>query len=197
MKHPLDEKLQATLPVVAAPIYGTFETLDAAGQRLVLTKEGPFLEVRRAWLYARVPCGAINPALAMPYGKLDEMIDLPVLEAGALVGDFIANARAVLPNEVGGVVLWNEATRTARLAMCETLSASAGHLEYRRPVPLDGEHVVIDIHSHGHFKAGFSTTDDEDDRGATKWAMVVGNLDSRFPTLAQRLCLHGLLVDLT
>jgi PRTRC genetic system protein A len=56
----------------------------------------------------------------------------------------------------------------------------------------DGEHIVVDVHSHGLHTAFFSAEDDADDAGAMKVSLVLGNLDQERPTSKMRLCMAGL-----
>jgi PRTRC genetic system protein A len=70
------------------------------------------------------------------------------------------------------------------------------HVKTILPILAEGEHMVLDIHSHGRFPAGFSPVDDKDDRGENKVAFVVGNLDKETVTMDSRLCLEGLFLSL-
>jgi len=49
---------------------------------------------------------------------------------------------------------------------------------------------VMDIHSHGHMKAFFSSTDDNDEQGLRLY-MVVGRLDTLLPEVEIRLGVYG------
>jgi PRTRC genetic system protein A len=47
--------------------------------------------------------------------------------------------------------------------------------------------MVIDVHSHAAFPAGFSRRDDADDRGGIKIAAVFGKVNTAQPDIALRL----------
>ena len=55
---------------------------------------------------------------------------------------------------------------------------------------------VMDIHSHGHMDAFFSSTDDSDEKGLRLY-MVVGRLDTLLPEVELRLGVYGYLVPLS
>lgn len=76
------------------------------------------------------------------------------------------------------------------------VSSGCSHVRYTRPVLGDDEHLVVDLHSHGHLSAFFSTEDDRDDRGEFKIAGVLGNCDRGQCSTAFRLCANGLFLPL-
>lgn len=54
----------------------------------------------------------------------------------------------------------------------------------------DGLIHVMDIHSHNHMKAYFSSTDDEDEK-ATRLYTVIGRLDKMLPDISTRISVGG------
>ncbi len=55
---------------------------------------------------------------------------------------------------------------------------------------------IMDIHSHGHMKAWFSCTDNEDEQGL-KFYMVVGKLNTLLPDVELRLGVYGYFAPLS
>jgi PRTRC genetic system protein A len=195
---PRDMALARSFPIYAVPKYSPFEPLESHGQRLLIAGNGFFLEVRREWLYAIEECAYSDGAIRYPFGDVASVIVLPIIhEIGHMVKDFITQARAHLPNEVGAVGVYDRQLRRCLLKPCDTLSASTSRLTYAPPKLAPSETIAVDIHSHGGASACFSDTDDADDMAAVKLAMVVGRVDTDRPEVCARLCLNGLFVSLT
>lgn len=188
-----DIALQATLPTIMVPAFSDFKKLDEPGSRLLMARNGVWLEVCRAWLYMRtqitnlpitVPYGTISPALHFPFMKIPR----------ALISQFIEEARARLPNECAAWVIWDATLDIWRLHMLAEISADIDHVNTILPVLGNSEHLVLDIHSHGSSPAFFSSTDDHDDRCECKISGVVGNIDTNAPTAKFRICTNGFFV---
>lgn len=191
-----DQALQTLTPTVMVPKFEPFEPLETIGHRFLVAADGLWLEIRRAWLYARLPV-AQQGMVAMPYGTVTPCLELVFRKVPqALLTEFTELAKAGLPNEVAAAVIWHEGTGYMRLQQLHAVSASPGHITYQTAVLGDGEHAIVDLHSHGHSPAYFSATDNVDDYGTTKVSGVVGNLDKPEQTYAFRLCAQGLFVPL-
>ncbi len=191
-----DVALQSVLPTVMVPRYSELEELATPGNRLLMAANGVWLEVCRAWLYVRLPV-AKPASIPVPYGDVSEEMrfgfgKLPK----AMVAQFIELARARCPNECAAWVVWNSRTNEWRLTMLEETSVGPGHVNVNLPALGEDEHMVMDLHSHGLTEAFFSRTDNKDDRGATKIAGVIGNLDKPEATASFRLCANGVFVPL-
>lgn len=197
MSDPRDVALAKSFPILGVPRFGTFEPLTTNGQRLLVTASGFFLEVRRDWLYAVQPCGIPLGMVKYPFGEI-----LPVTQLSfgkiprALVEQFIAIARNALPNEVAGAIVFHANTGKLELRIFESLQASKAHVRYAMPSLAPGEHIAVDIHSHGDMPAFFSAVDDKDDSSATKLAAVVGCVGKDQPDVEVRLCLSGLFIPI-
>ncbi|WP_341744782.1 PRTRC system protein A [Azonexus hydrophilus] len=190
MTDPRDLALQAAVPTVMVPKFGSLELLARPGQRYLVAADGLWLEARRPGVYARMRLAAQN-AVAIPYGEVTEAFELA---CGAIpdefVADFVEHARKHLPNEVARALVWNEHEETLRSVDLVAYSQSTAHIHYQYPSLNAGEHVVADIHSHGHFDAFFSATDDADDKGV-QISIVVGNLGRRVPSICARAVACG------
>lgn len=192
-----DLALARSFPVLSVPKFGKFDPLETNGQRLLVTGNGFFLEVRRDWLYAVQPCGIPLGMVRYPFGELVPTIRLAFGKVPrALVNEFIAIARKALPHEIAGAIVFNATTGKLDLRICDSLHASVAHVQYAMPKLIPGESIAVDIHSHGLLPTRFSITDDKDDASATKLAVVVGRVDTEQPEVDARLCLSGLFVPL-
>ena len=193
MLNNLDLTIQNQCPTVVAPKYQEFAPLETIGHRFITASDGLWVEIHRPWVHIVWPV-ALSNGIAMPYGKLQRCIRL---ECGRLPADIIAkfeeDAKAASPNEIAAWVAWNEKTRLFAYLPLQAISAGTGHIHYTRPQLPEGEHLVIDLHSHGNHPAFFSQTDDKDDAGEVKFSIVVGSPSGSFGTVKKiRLCALGL-----
>lgn len=194
----LDALLLQAAPVVAAPAYVAFHPLQENGHRFVLGAGGLYLEVRRPWLHF-VHCIGPIADVAIPYGVVEPKCEMAFGRVGSALPqlrDFAVHAVAEAPNEAGGFVLWNTATNTWRIEY-PAASATTSSFTYETVVPGEDEHIVLDLHSHGHLSAFFSETDDRDDAGSVKISGVYGNVDTDAPTVCFRICVLGVTIPLT
>lgn len=187
-----DLALQASCPVIAAPRFGEFPRMEQNGQRIVVAANGIFVQVRLDWLDAIQRITPDTPAMPLPYGIVHEKLNfafgvLPI----SLFEKFIEAGRRHLPNEVAGALVYSRHTGTLRFALCESLNASPGSVDYRLP-PMDAdETVAVDLHTHGCFAPSWSMTDNRDDMGI-KIAGVFGRLHQPRPQAAFRLVINGM-----
>jgi len=187
-----DIALQATLPLLTTPLYGQLERLEGVGDRLVLAKNGLFVEVARKWGYF-VRRVAPPACIAVPYGDMKEtsQLDLPNLP-NALLLQFNQHAAENCDVEVGASIVWNDRSGQFRLAYSKAIESTGSFLK-QQLAPLDeGDHLIVDCHSHALHPAFFSSTDDHDDRHCTKFSYVVGNCDRPQQSTALRLCVRGI-----
>lgn len=186
-----DIALQQSCPVVCMPLYSPLVPLMQNGERIIVGKNGTFLEVRRPWVHTIVTVG---PQLltTVPFGVVDEKFELTAPQIPReLLTRFIDWSQQQSNVEIGAVITWNERTGQYLLRRSKSNHATAGSLDYELPTLTEGEHIVVDCHSHSHHNAYFSSVDDEDDRHQVKFAFVVGNCNTANPTTATRLCVRG------
>lgn len=190
-----DQALQATCPVIAAPRFGDLPTMGN-GQRIVVARNGVFVQVKLDWLDCMQRLVHQAPAMPLPYGEVQEhlrfsfgVLPLQLLEA------FIAQARLALPNETAGALVYSRERQSLRLAMCEADSSSPAHVAYRVPAMQADETLAVDLHTHGTLPPFWSATDDRDDK-SIKVAGVFGHLDRDKPLAKFRLVLNGMFVPL-
>lgn len=186
-----DAALQQGCPVAAAPRFGPLTPMEN-GQRIVVARNGIFVQVKRDWLECVERIGNIDPRLPLPYGEITPSLEFTFgVIPMALLHDFIAAGRAALPNEIAGGLIYAARSATLRLELYETISSSADKIDYRMPSVAHDEIACVDLHTHGTGRACFSDTDNADDR-SVKVAGVFGNLDREQPSAAFRLVINGL-----
>ncbi|HVR51324.1 MAG: PRTRC system protein A [Variovorax paradoxus] len=187
---PRDQALLATCPVVAVPRFSPLPAM-ANGQRVLVARNGWFLQTRLDWLDHIVALGSAVPAACLPYGEVVEHLrlafgTLPV----AQIEEFLAEARQSLPDESAAVLVYARSTGRLRLALCPPLQRSPLRIDYQRPALAADETVAVDLHTHGTGPAFWSAADDRDDQGICI-AGVFGRLDQARPTACFRLVLNG------
>lgn len=190
--NPIDTVLQSSFPTVMVPSRESVAKMERPGERLLVAIDGVYLEVLRPWLRVVRRIAGWTVSTAVPYGRVEEATDLlcpPV--PPSLLAEFREQARRACPNEAGAWIVWNAITGLFRLVELEATSRGPGHLVYVRPHLRDGEHCLVDCHSHGTGKAFFSRTDNDDDRHDVKFAFVLGNCDGPVASTALRLCIKG------
>lgn len=192
----MDLIMQQAFPLIAAPIGGVLQEAEKSGTRYIAAKDGLWREVSLPWI--RVVHKIAESSCVLPYGGLVELVDvrcsaIPV----ALRKEFLAHAMLAMPNEMAAAVIWNQSSDTWRYEARECTDVSQDHVVFNEVRLLEGEHLVLDLHSHGHHEAFFSTEDDHDDAGSMKFSGVVGSLSSGTPTSVMRLNMAGMIWDAT
>jgi PRTRC genetic system protein A len=193
-----DAFLQSTFPLLAMPRFGTFERLGHNGHRFVTGNDGVCLEVCRPWLYLRKIAMKNESGLALPYGVVSEAFDLicgPIPRE--LLTQFARQAKRAGEIETAAWITWHERTRAFAYRSLHERMASPDRVDVSRPELEDGEHLVVDLHSHGYSSAFFSPTDDKDDRGEVKFSVVLGCCHRERPEsfeVEARLCVLGMSV---
>lgn len=193
----------ADAPCYPVPPSGGSPAIDAlraghAGYGLAVGRDGVMLILRRPWLALDA---LVTPPITayLPYGTVgapQASLRCGLIPAHIRV-DILAHLRAALPNEAAAFVIWHEPTGEFAVRFPAIDEATPSRLVYRPPTLAAGWHLVCDIHSHGRAAAFFSRTDDIDDAGATKIALVFGHLDARDgPMMAARLCAAGMFLPI-
>lgn len=187
----MDEAVLKAFPLLPASASGKQQPAHAYGTRYLVGRHGVSREITLPWIRA---CQLVAPsALDLPYGVVVDAVEFCCSPIPAtLVREFVADAKQAQPLEIAAVFLWNEADDSWRYARREATTSSGDHINYEEVRPGDGEHLVVDVHSHGVHAAFFSMEDDADDAGAMKVSLVLGNLDQERPTSKMRLCMAGL-----
>jgi PRTRC genetic system protein A len=187
----MDEALLKAFPLIAVPASGREPPAGDYGTRYLVGRHGLSREITLPWV--RVCRLIAASALPLPYGVVADAVEF---RCGPIpldvIQQFVAHARQEQPLEVAGVFLWNAARDSWRYACRTLISVSGAHLQYQEVRCGEGEHLVVDAHSHGRHAAFFSAQDSADDAGAMKIGLVLGNLDQARPTSKMRLCMAGL-----
>lgn len=188
----MDAYLQRNFPTVLAPRFSALAPMTEPGERFVLTSSKLLFEVSRPWLHA-VHAISKDFDRKTPYGEgLPEGIEL---KFGAIpkemLEQFIELARLAFPLETAAWIVWNEDSGDFNLMPLKAISSSANHVHFERPTLPGGQHLVMDIHSHGEAEAFFSSTDDQDDIDQLCVSAVVGRVNSPTPMVIARLSMLG------
>lgn len=198
---PRDAALRAHTPVVAVPRFGELAPLERNGHRYLAADDGLWLEVKRPWLRAVLPLAPVwgDEAAwdhALPFGKLERLVQYAISDRDMqiLQDRLVADAVLALPNEYAAWGVFDERTGNTDYVRCIARDAGPAGITLHRPKLADHQHFAVDLHSHGHLAACFSDTDDADDAGEVKLAVVAGNVDS-LPSWAMRLCVLGIFIE--
>lgn len=194
--NPIDSVLHQSFPTVMVPSHEPVEPMTRLGERLLIGRNGVFLEVVRPWIRTVRRIAMYHEFTPVPYGEVSEVTELhcgPV--PPALIAEFHAMTRVAFPNEIGAWIVWNQKSCGFRLIPLHSLSHGPSHLAYEGPNLADRESLVVDCHSHGQWPAYFSITDNKDDRHDVKFAFVLGNCDQK-PSRVLRLCVKGIFENL-
>lgn len=186
----LDKAILETFPFTAVPPSGQVLPAAASGTRFLAAHDGLWREITLPWIRLVHKVGTTS--MKLPYGAIEQSVEFPCGPVPlGLIDDFCDQARASAPAEIAAAVTWSELSNEWTLRYRHARSSSAAHIEYDEVRLAEGEHLVLDVHSHGHHPAFFSAQDDHDDMGAMKVSLVVGNCTEPRRTARMRLCMAG------
>lgn len=189
----MDKAILNAFPLVAVPTSEPLQARADSGIRYLVGKSDLMREINLPWIRLVHPVATCSLNFKLPYGELQSSVEVRCSEVpGELIRQFIADAREALPNEVAAALIWNSNVDEWRYAVRKSRQATPEYVDFEEVRLQDGEHMVVDIHSHGKHKAFFSAVDDRDDHGSMKFSAVLGNLDKEVPSSAIRLCMAGL-----
>jgi PRTRC genetic system protein A len=173
----MDKAILNAFPLVAVPTSEPLPGHTQCGTRYLVGKAGLMREITLPWIRLVHSVATCDADITLPYGTVGSSAELWCSEVPA---ELIAAA-----------LIWNSTLNEWRYAIRRSLRATPGYVSFEEVRLGDDEHLVVDIHSHGMHRAYFSSTDDEDDYGAMKFSVVLGNLDKPTPSSAIRLCMAG------
>lgn len=191
-----DQIIMDRAPLFAVPRFDPLPKLPDHGHAYLAAEDGLWLYVQRPWLIAMHPVAVSE--IPLPYGKAypHRTFGFTIADLHQAINRFIIEARDARPNEAAAWVVWNSNSATLDYRPLQPLHATPGSITFDRPRLDDHETLAIDLHSHGDAPAFWSATDDEDDTGEVKLAVVVGEVNDSKPAIRIRLCLLGLFIDL-
>ena len=129
--HPNDIFIQQNFPTVVYPKFGPHDSLEQTGHRFLLGTNGLWLELRRPWLYV-VRRIAETSYPQIPYGRVQEELDLPLLPT-SVINQFAQAWKDVLPNESAASIFLNQVTGEWRLEMLQGLFVNYEIFDYCSP----------------------------------------------------------------
>lgn len=191
----LDTILQSEYPLHVVGQMTPFEPMAAPGSRLLLTADGLKLEAHNGMVHAITTLAPLKSTLTLPYGKVADCLDIVSQRTAHRVAqwlkDFVVHARLACPNET--MMLVTQCPGQEPTCKYPSFNEGRAHLDYQ-PNYEEGEQVLLDVHSHGHYRSEFSKTDDRDDqtyRGDLKCCYVIGSLNKPEPTVSSRWVARG------
>lgn len=192
----MNQAIIEAFPLQAVPAFGGIPRADKSGMRYLVAKHGVWREIQLPWIRHQSLIAPCATGFEMPYGKADNTTQVLCNPVNiALLKQFHDNARAEKNREIAAALVWNEHTGLWRYAPRETIFSNDSYVKYREVEIQEGEHLVVDMHSHGLHPAFFSLTDDADDHGAMRFSLVLGSLGQPIPSSAMRLCMAGEFLD--
>jgi len=193
---PLDMATQAALPLLAVPLDSPFEELAAPGRRILVAQDGLYLEARSPSMYVRVRLSEHQ----LPYGRIGDRINLasgPIPRAIARqLKDLALTAH---PKEMAALVLSCSASTGEYWVHQPCSTATGGSVSYLDR-GYDESMLVLDVHSHGHYGACFSATDDLSDQSriGPHISLVFGHCATREGCeISARVCIGSHLIPLS
>ena len=173
----LDAIIQSSFPTVMVPAHQELEPLKEGMTRLLMAKNGLYLETNPPW--GHLVEQLWESPRELPYGVVEErdtfkevIVNTDVLE---IIRDEIlpvAVDYALRRKEWAGWIIRQNGNYSF---MPLNIDASRESVRYNADSLDEGACVVVDIHSHGRIKPYFSETDDLDDAGGVKICIVMGN----------------------
>ena len=148
----------------------------------IVAGNGVFVRAEDARMSACIPIARVyNPGL--PDLAVDVQLKVIRRLSGAYLHSILASARRRLPNEAAYQIVPDDPLPWR--IVCPAQTATPASVDYA-----DHPEAVIDVHSHGHMAAFWSTTDNADEQGLRFYA-VIGNIATDYPTLLVRVGVYG------
>ena len=182
-----NEAFFSQCPTIMSPIHGAVPALEEGRMRYIIANKGLYLEALSRALHLRVLIQA-HP-YPLPYGDVNEIVQL---RHGAIPNDlfeqFLSEARKNPRIEHAGLIMLNDANEYVYVQP-DIVSKGVGHVSYHM---VDADSVVIDMHTHGHADAYFSSRDNLSDSSGIWMSLVLGSMHKATPSHAFRSCVWGI-----
>lgn len=167
--------LQNHLPTVMAPKYEKIAPCETGKTRLIMGHNGLYIETNQVW--GRLVRKLWHSERQFPYGLVEEIDTFRDIVNGVwpiMHEEVIPHAAeyAATKTEWAGQIIY---TPSGLRYLPLNFTSDEFKARYELPALSEGEHFVIDIHSHHGMTPSFSETDDQDDSGGVKIRMVLGN----------------------
>lgn len=195
--HPADRALLGATPMLMAPRFGTLAPPPPDTARFLAASNGIYIQASTQAVVATHQIAECS----LPYGSATNEVRLVGGRIPrSLLDEATTLARASLPNEWAGLILWDMSSGQYRLwtPPANQSRATPGSCHYSVDA-VDPSTIVVDLHSHGRMKAFFSATDDRDDLASPTRAfisMVLGRLHFEEPSICARLVINGHLIPI-
>jgi PRTRC genetic system protein A len=173
----LDEIIQTEFPTVMVPRHEALSALQEGKTRLLMARDGLYIEANQPW--GRLVKRMWPAPRPLPYGEVEEIDTfrnaIDAVSRSEIMVRIMKEAAqyAESGKEWMGLVLYEQESGEFLYRPLDFESTRTS-VDYRK-AKLKGASVAIDVHSHGKIAAGFSPTDDRDDAGGVRIAVVLGN----------------------
>jgi PRTRC genetic system protein A len=183
--------------LIHAPVVGGLPAIEDGGQRVVVARNGVFIQYESDWLKAVKRVGDMGASL--PYGEISENIELRFKRfPKPLIAAFHEQAKKAFPNEAFAYIHWHQETNSIKLVPAVVLEATEERIAYGHVEVMEGWQCIGDIHSHPRAKAYYSEDDNEDDKEGVKCSFVIGlSNDMTINSVVGRFCLFGTYTKMT
>ena len=198
----LDQIIAERMPTVMVPAYEDLSAIKENETRLLMARNGLYIETKTRWghLVKHLWCSPRQ----LPYGNVEELDTFKDVLSNATVQSIIKHdvvcsaAKYARSNkEWGGFIAL---TKNGFQYIPVEFDSTAVKINYRMPVLPEGAVIAVDIHSHGRIAPFFSRTDNEDDKGGVKIAVVLGHYRNENEMdafdIAVKYCVEGFHFDL-
>ena len=195
-----DETLRKELPTFMVPVYEPLPPCETGRSRLLMAKEGLYIETVQPWGTFR---GQLwDSPRPLPYGRIEEKDTF-----ANCLHDLEDPIRNVIEPEAGeyarkglewaGWILWSREDGYHYLPL--DFEATPTKAKFKAPRLPEGTYLAVDIHSHHRMTPRFSSTDDHDDHARVKITLCLGDYrpheKERF-TMAGRYAIEGFFFDI-
>jgi PRTRC genetic system protein A len=202
MLNAKDTLLMSQFPTLMVPRFEPLSPCETHKTRLLMANDGLYIETVQPWGRIVSNLWQSHPR-TLPYGKVQEYDSFAAIFARPDVRQILSGvvreeaARyADSDLEWASWVIWSRegGFRYQELSLQET---TVSRVRLDRYQLADGEHLVVDIHSHGRLPPFFSPIDDKDDAGGVKISVVLGSYDAECRRFAYRVryCVEGFFLD--
>ncbi len=173
----LDEIIQTEFQTVMVPRHEELSPLQEGRTRLLMAKDGLYIEASQPW--GRLIKRLWPAPRLLPYGEVEEIDTfrdaIDAVSQSEIMVTVMKEAAQYAEDgrEWMGLVLFEHESREFLYRPID-FDSTRTSVDYRK-ARVKGTSVAVDIHSHGKIAAGFSPTDDRDDAGGVRIAVVLGN----------------------
>ncbi len=194
----LDQIIADKLPTVMVPAYENLAEIKTGASRFLMARNGLYIEAKTSW--GHLLKNLWQSPRPLPYGNVSEVDTFrDVLLKNRMILEDITGMAAKYAREGREWAGFIAHTDCGFQYVQVVFDSTAAQVKYKMPELPEGATIAVDIHSHGRIPPYFSDTDNKDDAGGVKIAVVLGNYrhengHDAFDAEA-RYCIEGIHID--